>query len=159
MAASSTTIDLGKLDAIRQQLLKGYYAKVGILSDKPHDGTDFGMVELGTIHEFGSITNNIPPRSFLRMPLLEKKKDLVNVLATRTVATMLENGNIKDIFKVLGVKAQAIIQDAFATGGFGKWKDINPATKKAKGSSAILIDTGELRRSISSAVVKGNEKS
>lgn len=150
---SQITFDLGKLEGIRKQLAKGYYAEVGILSDQPHTGDGIGMVELGIIHEFGSITRNIPPRSFLRMPLETKKRELVSVINSKLVNEAFESGNIKKIFEIIGIKAQAIIQEAFGSGGFGKWQKLKEATVKKKKSDAILIDTGELRRSITSRVV------
>jgi len=46
------------------------------------------------------------------------------------------------------------VKGAFLTRGYGEWLDITDATKEAKGSSQVLIDTGTLRNSIS-YVVRG----
>lgn len=157
MAQSKVTINLGKLKKIQEDLGANYYAKVGILQDSRYpDGTS--MVLVGTVQEFGSVTNNIPPRSFLRMPLMTRRKELLNVIGKKSVQKFLDGGDIVSLFKTLGLAGQKIVDDAFATGGFGQWKKLENRTVKRKGSSAILIDTGALRRSVSSAVGKDNAR-
>lgn len=61
---------------------------------------------------------------------------------------------IVDLLKDLGFACENAILAAFKSGGFGMWKDIKESTKKRKGSSAILIETNQLRRSVASQVVK-----
>lgn len=111
-------------------------------------------VTLGVIHEFGSETANIPPRSFLRMPIESHTKDLTKFMQTPPMKRLMEAGNVAQVYKLLGAKGEAIIAQAFATGGFGRWQRLKAATVRAKGSSAILQDTGQLRRSVSSWVAK-----
>ena len=48
------------------------------------------------------------------------------------------------------------MQEAFETGGFGAWEPIKEATSSRKGSSQILIDSSQLRRSVISKVEKRN---
>jgi len=55
---------------------------------------------------------------------------------------------------LIGTVAVNIVKGAFLTRGYGEWLDITDATKEAKGSSQVLIDTGTLRNSIS-YVVRG----
>ena len=55
---------------------------------------------------------------------------------------------------LIGTAAVNIVKGAFLTRGYGEWLDITDATKEAKGSSQVLIDTGTLRNSIS-YVVRG----
>ncbi|EAZ1917957.1 hypothetical protein BZD31_26045, partial [Salmonella enterica] len=55
---------------------------------------------------------------------------------------------------LIGVVARNISVKAFDTAGYGSWPDITAATKKAKGSSAPLIDTGTLRGAITWEVRK-----
>ena len=62
--------------------------------------------------------------------------------------------NYKEMFKLLGEKGRAIVIQAFETGGFGQWPDIAQSTKDAKGSSAILVDSAQLKNAISADVVK-----
>jgi len=48
----------------------------------------------------------------------------------------------------VGLAARNISVGAFRTKGYGEWDDIEQATKDAKGSSTVLIDTGILRNAI-----------
>ena len=154
--ANKININLDGLQDLKKQLNMGYYTKVGILANgkanEDHEGID--NATLGAVHEFGSLDENIPPRSFLRMPLETKQDELVSMLKSNKVAALIAQGKIKSVFKLLGIKAEEIIQSAFDSGGFGKWTPLKPQTIKRKGSASVLIDTGQLRRSITSEVVK-----
>ena len=157
-ASSGTRINfnLDKLDKIRQALGTAMGAKIGILgSGKAADAHPGGLtnVELGMIHEYGSATNNIPPRSFLRLPIETKRAAIMKWLQSDTVKQLVEAGQIKRVYELLAALGEGIIQEGFETGGFGKWIPLKEATIKAKGSSKPLIDTGQLRRSITSEVV------
>ena len=66
---------------------------------------------------------------------------------------MIMAGGMRGALKTLGVVAEGTIQKAFATGGWGEWPKLSPVTIRRKKSSKILIDTSQLRRSISSRVV------
>ena len=115
-------------------------------------GDGMNVVQVGSIHEFGA--GNNPVRSFLRVPFAIKKDDIRNTLVTlfRGVA---EKGLPADRqLEKAGIVIQNISKEAFETQGFGKWPVIKPATKRRKGSSATLIDTGILRGSITYEVRK-----
>lgn len=155
--AGRVVINLGKLDNIRDAVAQKYVARVGILNDSTHTGENgktIGMVELALIHIFGSITRNIPARDPLFIPLQSKKQRLLQSLAVPRVLDLLMEGNIKGILKIMGAEGEAIVQDAFATRGFGLWPPLMPATVKRKGSDAPLIDTSAFRKSFTSDVVK-----
>lgn len=138
--------------------LKKYRVKIGILTGKASlkHGEFKTNVEIGAIQEFGSIKANIPKRSFIRFPIEHKRKDLKKKLRKNKdkIIEYIEEGNTKKIFTNIGLEAEGIIQDAFNTRGFGKWVDNAPITIFLKGSDAPLIDTGQLRRTITSKVIK-----
>ncbi len=148
--------NLDGLDDLKKKLGGSYVTRVGILGGKAarEDDAPMNNAEIGLVHEFGSEGANIPPRSFLRLPLEEKRRELMKAFATNTARAAIESGDYKKVFQVLGVKAEEIIQEAFASGGFGRWPALKASTVAMKGSSAILIDTGQLRRAITSDVVK-----
>ena len=136
------------------------FAKVGVLSStnsrNPKKGeTDVGTnVAIGMKHEFGSLTENIPQRSFLRMPLNKKRKKLLDsVKGKKTVDEIVSQLGLVGAVERLGVAAEGIVQDAFKTRGFGSWAPNAPSTVKSKGSNAPLIDTKQLSDSIVSQVV------
>lgn len=149
------------LEELRSKLGTEYFARVGVLGGRVFRGDEksgpMTNADIGVIQEFGSESAGIPPRSFLRMPIETQGKEIIKSMASANVKHRLEKGDITGVFKVLGVVAEKIVDDGFATGGFGQWPALAQSTIESKGSSAILIDTGELRRSISSDVKRKGE--
>ena len=154
--SQSIKVNLDGLRDLKKQLNTNYYVKVGILADgkaaESHGEID--NATLGVVHELGSIKRRIRARSWLRMPLESRKGELIKFLRSDRVKALIGEGKIKEVFKLLGLKAEAIIDSAFRSGGFGQWADLKESTIKEKGSAAILIDTSQLRRSVTSEVVK-----
>ena len=107
---------------------------------------------------FGSISRNIPARDPLYQPLIRHKRELIRKIGTGAMKEAFQSGNYLKMFKLLGIAAEEIVQKAFETGGDGRWPALKQATIDAKGSSAPLIDTGQLRRSVSSDVVHASGK-
>ncbi len=113
--------------------------------------TTLTNAELGLVHELGSVERNIPRRSFLRMPLALKTKEILTEAMVGAVALMVQ-GNVKAVLKRLGISCEKWIGVAFATRGFGSWAPDRAETARRKGSNQPLIDTAQLRRSIASQV-------
>lgn len=132
--------------------LNRYVAKVGILGDKNfRSDSKQSNAEIGATHEFGSFSKNIPRRSFLRDPFFLFKREFGEKIRAIILKNSGKNGeipNAKKIFDLIGAHGVALVQKSFATGGFGKWKPLKQSTIDQKGSSAILIDTAQLRKSI-----------
>jgi phage gpG-like protein len=149
-------IDLAGFEKIRETLGKDYYVKVGVLGNAKNvrNGDGITNAEAAVIHIFGSVTNNIPPRDFLVMPIETHAKEIVQFLDTSKVKRLITEGKIVDVYKSLGVIAEGYVLGAFASGGYGKWPALKDATVRRKGSSKPLIDTGQLRRSVTSQVVE-----
>ena len=103
-----------------EELLRGiggdWVARVGILENKansPHykaktievnnkkkriqtkEESGLTNSEIGVIHELGSETNNIPPRSFLRLPVETKEKDIIIYLKKMKYKTCLKKMDSK----------------------------------------------------------------
>lgn len=153
---TSVKIDTSKLKKIKKAFSKGGYVKVGVLGNEAsRESEGVNNAELGMIHEFGSLSKNIPPRSFLRMPLETKKNDLGEVGSSKIFSTAIANGDIELALQLIGIKGEEIVNEAFTSSGFGQWAPNAPTTVREKGSSRPLINTGQLRRSITSEVVNG----
>lgn len=151
------TFNLDGLEELRKKLGDQYVARVGILGGhaaRTDEESGLTNSEIGVIHEFGSDNAGIPPRSFLRMPVEHFKREIMKSLATAKVKEAIDRGDVITVFRVLGVAAEGFVKLAFNSGGFGKWPALKPETIARKGSSKPLIDTGQLRRSITSDVVK-----
>ena len=151
------------------------YVKVGLFGGN-HSSNGESLVKIGALHEFGSITprtinykgkkitlSGIPTRSWLRMPLKSRRLRLLGenrehreIVFRQTVLQEIDHGYTGVLLKFLAENAKKVIDDAFETQGFGKWKpNINKEYVKLKGSDTPLIDTGELRRSVTAEIVNG----
>lgn len=128
----------------------GIAADVGTYTNK--DGSvGPKIVEVGRWHEYGLGDN--PRRSFLRVPMIDKQFIIQKHIKDGWNSILSGKGTALNELGKLGIVGQEISKGAFATGGYGTWKKLNPQTIKKKGSSEILIDTGKLVNSIHSWVV------
>lgn len=143
-AAEAMKKQLANIDKIKKMTLK-----VGIIGAgaRIYKGGK-NVVEIATIHEFGSHDMNVPQRSFLRTPFFVNR-DKLNKFINKQFNDVIEKG--KDAVVAMdniGVKAQTISQAAFDNEGYGFWVPLKPETIRRKKSSAILFDRGTMRNSI-----------
>lgn len=106
---------------------------------------------IGAKHEFGE--DGLPVRSWLRMPLatkMQKYLDKADSFTPDVAKEVLKGGSMAPWVAKLGILAESVIKDAFATGGFGQWKPSNMEYKK---NHQTLVETQQLRDSIISEVV------
>lgn len=150
-----------EFDNMMKELAKAlngdYVTNVGVLgssSSRPDSGID--NAGIGLVMEFGRVTKKplIPARSWLRMPIVSRRKMILKAVSDnqRKIKNIEGWKDGKAIFEVLGLACESAIQEAFDSNGFGSWKENSEATKEAKGSATPLIDTGEFRQSVMSAV-------
>lgn len=157
MKQSEVRFNLDGLEDIKRQVGRSYRARVGILGsgaardDAP--GSTINNATLGLIQMFGSLSRKIPARDFLLMPIQKNQRELIQSLQSGAMRDAFTRHEYKKMFALLGLKAEELVQRAFETGGFGLWKPLKAETVARKGSSKPLIDTGQLRKSISSDVV------
>lgn len=151
--------DLGKA-RIKKDLrgLNSYAALVGIPSTAPRPvdretkkPLAINMASLALIHERGSAANNIPARPFMKQTRQKAEGRFSRLL--RRLYKQVVNGKVPpfDGLAKLGTAYEGEMKNTFTTGSFTPNK---PATIKRKGSSRPLIDTGHMRQSITSKVVK-----
>jgi hypothetical protein len=149
------------MKALRKDLnaAKRMRVHVGVLGNK-HDRFDaqwnkekMSNTRIGAVQEFGSIKHNIPARSWLKMPVLTRLPAEAQRIGKRFFDTIATRKGMAVALKLLGAAAERVIQQGFDTGGFGHWAKLKPRTIQRKGSSAILIDTAQLRKAVSSRVV------
>lgn len=103
------------------------------------------VAALGAIHEFGSPENNIPARPFMAQTYTNNLSLLKS--RSRKVVKAVQSGNLgAEIgLKTLGEWYTGAIKETITNGEFVPLK---PATAAAKGSSRPLIDTAQMRNSI-----------
>ena len=131
----------------RAEQLNQLQLVAGIPNDETsrEDSGEITNAELGIIHEWGAPEKGIPERSFMRSTMSEEMENLGRLSKTQ-IALCLE-GNISphDVFATIGAYLQGKIVDKITDGEF---VPNNENTVKRKGSSKPLIDTGQLRASI-----------
>ena len=145
--------DLSQLRDLTKQIkiATTHEVNIGIAQDIGQYPNGEKIVDVGRRHEFGI---GVPRRSFLRMPFIVEQKTIDKAIATSWKKITDGKSTALKEFGILGIVGQNISKDAFATGGFGKWEKLKPATVKAKGSDEILLDTSKLVQSITNWVVK-----
>ena len=139
----------GYLTSLADKLKKGEVA-VGVpASSGSYDG--ISVVEVAAINEFG--TARIPERSFLRVPLNQSRDKLGKALE-HAAKSMIDGKSDFTAMSQVGAMGAAICQEAISNGIAPANK---PSTIQKKGSSTPLIDTGNLRQSITYVVGGDNE--
>lgn len=146
-----------KLNKILDSLLKSKLEiKVGVLgSPQKSDvgaqtkktGSKTSVVDVAMVHEFGSPKKNIPKRSFLVSTFESKKKTWPEAFKTLLANVTSESGLI-NMLNQFGQLMQRDVRLAFTN---NKWKPL----KYRKGNP--LLDTGQLRRSISYEIKRGKQ--
>lgn len=126
---------------------------VGIPSskNKSHSESTQTVAQIGATHEYGVPELRIPRRSFLRVPLTKKTKEIFKLIEKDLKVSKI---NITKALGRLGAKGQSVVLEAFKTQGGGSWRKLSKFTEsrrkkgKGSGSNKPLIDTGQLRQSI-----------
>ena len=146
--------DLSGLQNLKKAFGQKKVAKVGIIGSGNAREGDQTNAALGLKHEFGSPAENIPARSFLRMPVENQSKQITMAVVKKrkSIEKAMAEGDMTFAYTQLGIAAEAAVIRAFSTGGFGQWKPNAPSTIAMKGSSQPLIDTSQLRDNITSEV-------
>ena len=134
-----------------------YKTNVGVIGgeERPSDDGNIDNAGIGLVHEYGSAKKGIPARSWLRMPIIEGVDRIIKAVSKKKkeIEKSVDDEDPKVLNEVLGIAAEAEIQEAFSTSGYGDWAPKKP-TSKNKDKQKPLILSGEFRQSITSQVVK-----
>ncbi len=103
------------------------------------------MATLLALHVLGAPSRGIPQRDPLRPPLIANAQRYSDLLALGLKNALANGTDPKLVYEKIGVVATNDVKDYFITGNF---KALSEKTIKAKGSSKPLIDSEELRGSI-----------
>lgn len=130
--------------------------RVGFLRSEAHQGSDMTVAKIAAIHEFG--TDTMPERSFMRSAIDGNKGKIQKTIDT--LASKVIDGKMpqKQALGLIGEMIKGLMKQRITAQGpgvKGAWQDISQATKDRKGSSKILIDTGQMINSISWEIVPG----
>ena len=109
-----------------------------------HEG-GINMATLLAIHVLGAPSRGIPQRDPLRPPLIANAQRYSDLLALGLKNALSDGTDPKLVYEKIGIVATNDVYDYFVTGNF---KPLNQKTIDRKGSSKPLIDSEELRGSI-----------
>ena len=138
-------IDPKALDRLRPRLVgDNRVVNVGVPEGKrEEDGTPVAMI--AAVHEFGSPSQGIPERPFLRVAVQRNRQKYVRLNRINLVKMLRGQATVEQALGQLGEMAKGDVQTEIRSGDFAPLK---PATIKRKGSSRPLIDTGQMVQSI-----------
>lgn len=121
------------------------------------------VVDLATIHEFGSPKAHIPARSFLRATV-RKHKAFLQKLAKRVVDAAMAGKNPFPAAIQLGMRFQAGVQKTITDMKSPPYAPHSPYTvyrrwlMTGETNPHLLIDTGQLRASITHVVMRHGKR-
>ncbi len=137
-------IDLGYKKIVREyKKLDGSYTKVGLFGNS--GGPENNLAARGAVHEYGTKSGKIPSRPFNRDAFDNNFKDLLRLIQKEMNSLLQEMSNATKMLKRLGEWFTGEVKESITIGRFVPLKE---KTKKAKGSSRPLIDTGQMRGAI-----------
>lgn len=122
--------------------------KVG-LPDSNHDDTNLTLAQIGAIHEYGAPGAGIPERPFLAVSIKSNMGDLHRLNAVNVKLILHGKQSLDGALGQMGEMAKGMVQKYISEDNF---VPLQPATVAAKGSSRPLVDTGQMRQSISYVV-------
>ncbi len=130
-------------------------AKLGILGDKDSRTSKEAGAEsnatIGARLEFGSMKNG-KVFSFLRMPVtefLDKQIAKPGFFNQKDIDLAIQRKTLKNMIEKIAVAGLAIVLEAFDTGGFGRWPDLEPSTWAKKKVKQKLVESHQLRDAVS----------
>jgi phage gpG-like protein len=151
MTARVTVTDRGA-DGLLSRLRRaaGARVRVGVLEEatkatREEEGSPLTLLEVAAIHEFGAPAAGIPQRSFIRAGVDAQLPEIQRVQRALAGQTIRGATTLDVALDRLGAKVAALLQNRISAG-------IDPpnsaATIARKGSSKPLVDTGQLKASI-----------
>lgn len=138
-------IDMTVFDELKKRLVgDGKVVHVGIQEGKKEtDGTPVAMI--AAVHEYGSPSQGIPERPFLRVAIQKNRTKYVRLNRINIVKMMRGQMQMEQALGLLGEMAKGDVVTEIKSGDFAPLK---AATIKRKGSSRPLIDTGQMVQSM-----------
>lgn len=126
---------------------------IGVPSSKNpiHKDSGINMATLLAIHTLGAPSKGIPQRDAIRPPLINNAQRYTDLMAQGIRNAIANKEDPSVVYEKIGIVASNDVKQYFIEGNF---KPLADATVDRKGSSKPLIDTGELRSSITYEVRK-----
>ena len=136
----------GFLERFREIGKPKVYIGVPASKNGIHKDSKINMATLLAIHVLGAPSRGIPQRDPLRPPLIANAQRYTDLMAQGIKNALSDGTDPKIVYEKIGIVATNDVYDYFVTGNF---KPLDQRTIDRKGSSKPLIDSEELRGSIS----------
>lgn len=136
-----------KIEQIAAEMKKDGRVKIGLPkgSNNYPDGTSVIMV--GSVHEFGSPSRNVPERSFLRSTMNENSRKYKAEMIDMGLSIATGKAKSEESLRLLGLMVESDVKDKITTID-------SPPLKSREGNP--LVDTGHLRQTITFEVSDAN---
>jgi hypothetical protein len=151
-AAVAKQLSAANIDALASKLkkqineLKKQHVVVGLpFKAGAHADANMSLSDLGHAMESGSVGANRPPRPFLLPSVKLNKAKYIKLLGKVAVDVVAGKNKAITVYRLVGNVASNDVKQYIASGSFAP---LSPVTIARKGSSKPLIDTGQLRQSI-----------
>ncbi len=146
----------------RAHKLEHAFVKVGVLASKggtdTHADGEMTLIEIAATHEFGSEAAGIPERSFIRSTFERRvAKELADFQAKLAKAIVTKGLDPMRALAMLGAWGAAEVKKTITESDLEP--PLKPATIAARehGGTKPLLDTGQLKNSITYEVVEREE--
>lgn len=123
------------------EIKAGHFEKNGKSSARKNSKAD--NVLLAIIHNVGSPSKKIPARPFTR-PAFDRNENKYNNIIDKTINSFLDKKDYQSLKRNLNLLGKTMQQDIQQEIRNLKKPELKPLTIKRKGSSKLLIDTGEM---------------
>jgi len=110
-----------------------------------HDEAGITLASLAAVHEYGSVARNIPERPFQRDTFEKTKPHIKKVIINEFSKVLKNKQGVKKALSAVGEWYTGEMKTMITKGSF---TPLSIKTIAKKGSSTPLIDTGQLRNSI-----------
>ena len=139
------------LRKLASRLADGNKAFVGVQSSAGNSEDGFPLAPLAAIQHYGSADGKIPPRPFLDVAIEQNQKTYSKIMSS--MAGDVASGEVPatKVLDIVGLRAVGDVQEYMTN---LRTPPNAASTIQAKGSSNPLIDTGNLRQSITHEVRK-----
>lgn len=140
----------GFLERFREIGKPKVYIGVPASKNGMHEG-GINMATLLALHVLGAPSRGIPQRDPLRPPLINNAQRYTDLMAQGIKNALANSTDPNVVYEKIGIVASNDVKDYFVSGSF---KPLDQKTIDRKGSSKPLVDTGELRSSITYEIRK-----
>lgn len=109
------------------------------------DDKIFYLADIANVNNYGSYSRGIPARPFGTTTVTRYKDQITKIIATQVNGVLEKNKDVSKGFDAIGAVCAGYMKKNLTD---GEWQRNADYTIKKKGSDQPLIDTGQMRQSI-----------